>query len=228
MSIAENIRVLTAEIESAALNCGRKTDEIRLIAVSKTVGVEQVREAIACGIEDFGENRVQELMEKYNAIEKMVKWHQIGRLQTNKVKYLIGKNILIHSVDRIELALEISRLSVKAGVDTEILVEVNVSGEESKAGVATKEVDAFLDEIAEMKGIIVSGLMTIAPNIDDLGEIRKVFRILNELYIDITNKRTDNNIQMKFLSMGMSHDFRIAVEEGSNMIRIGTAIFGER
>ncbi len=228
MSISDRHEQLKSEISSVAIGCGRKPEDINLIAVSKTVGVEQIREVIDCGTLNFGENRVQELVEKFDALPKNIHWHQIGRLQTNKVKYLIGKNILIHSVDREELAIEIARLSEKIGANTEILVQVNVSGEETKSGISPESLDGFLDFLANQKGIIVVGLMTIAPNTDDLDEIRRVFSFLRKKYIDIQNKRIDNNIQMKYLSMGMSHDYKIAIEEGSNMLRIGTLIFGER
>jgi len=228
MSISDRYEKLKSEINTVAIGCGRKPEDINLIAVSKTVGIEQIQEAINCGAFHFGENRVQELVEKFEALPKNLHWHQIGRLQTNKVKYLIGKNILIHSVDREELVLEIARLSQKTGANTEILVQVNVSGEETKTGISPESLDDFLDFIAKQNGIIVVGLMTIAPNTDDLDEIRRVFAFLRKKYIDIQNKRIDNNIQMKYLSMGMSHDYKIAIEEGSNMLRIGTLIFGER
>lgn len=228
MSISKNIEMLRKEIRETATLVGRSFDEITLIAVSKTVGPLQVEEAIDCGIKDFGENRVQELMGKKNEFDNEIKWHQIGRLQTNKIKYLVGKNILIHSVDRLELAEEISRQSENAGVVTDILIQINVSREDTKAGIFPEEINLLLNKISELRGLIVVGLMTIAPNTENLREIRQVFRTLRKIYVDIQNERIDNNIQMKYLSMGMSHDFKIAIEEGSNMLRIGTSIFGDR
>ena len=228
MSISKNIEMIRKEIRETATLVGRSFDEITLIAVSKTVGPLQVKEAIDCGIKEFGENRVQELIEKKDKFENEIKWHQIGRLQTNKVKYLIGKNILIHSMDRLELAEEISRQSEKTGVVTDVLIQINVSREETKAGIFPEEINYFLDKLSQLKGIIVVGLMTIAPNTENLREIRQSFGTLRKIYVDIQNERIDNNIQMKYLSMGMSHDFKIAIEEGSNMLRIGTSIFGDR
>ncbi|MEI6603025.1 MAG: YggS family pyridoxal phosphate-dependent enzyme [Clostridia bacterium] len=228
MSIAENLEFVKKEIYTTAKKCGRNPDDITLVAVSKTVGVDQIEEAIQTGMKDFGENRVQELVGKREKIVEDVKWHQIGRLQTNKVKYLIGKDVLIHSLDRMELAVEIARLSEKKGLETEVLIQINVSEEDTKAGIRVDEVDAFLDQLAVLKGINVVGLMTIAQNTVNFDEIRQVFSKLREIYIDIQNERIDNNIQMKYLSMGMSHDYQIAIEEGSNMLRIGTLIFGER
>jgi len=228
MSIAENLQFVKKEIHDTAIKCGRNSDEITLVAVSKTVGVLQIEEAIQAGMKDFGENRVQELVGKREAIGEKVKWHQIGRLQTNKVKYLIGKDILIHSLDRLDLAFELARLSEKKGIVTEVLIQINVSGEATKAGIRVDEVDGFLDQLSVLKGINVVGLMTIAQNTENFDEIRQVFSKLREIYIDIQNERIDNNIQMKYLSMGMSHDYQIAIEEGSNMLRIGTLIFGER
>ncbi|MEI6132475.1 MAG: YggS family pyridoxal phosphate-dependent enzyme [Bacillota bacterium] len=225
MNIKQNIENLNKEISELSVKMGKDPKQLKLVAVSKTVGNDQIREAYGEGVFDFGENRVQDLLHKMDTIQEDISWHHIGRLQTNKVKYLIGKNILIQSLDRKELVDEISKLSIKQGINTECLVQINVSGEESKAGINPEETKDFLKYIGTQKGIIVLGLMTIAPNVEDFEEIRRVFAKMREIYIDIQNERIDNNIQMKYLSMGMSHDYKIAIEEGSNMLRIGTSIF---
>ncbi len=179
------------------------------------------------GITDIGENRVQELCSKYEILDNSCNWHLIGHLQTNKVKYVIDKVRLIHSVDSIKLAREIDRQAAKAGKTVDVLIQVNVANEEMKYGIAPEEVYDFLTEASGLGNIKVKGLMTIAPFAQDMGDIRPIFRRMRKIYIDMRNENIDN-ISMEFLSMGMSNDFETAIEEGSNMVRIGTAIFSKR
>lgn len=186
-----------------------------------------VQELYDCGILDFGENKVQELVGKYDLLPKDIRWHLIGHLQTNKVKYIIDKAYLIHSVDSLKLAREISKEAVKRQVNANILIEVNVAQEESKYGVAYDEVVGLLEQISLLPNIFVKGLMTVAPYVENAEENRFVFSKLKQLSVDITNKNIDN-VSMDCLSMGMSGDFSVAIEEGAAFIRVGTSIFGER
>lgn len=214
-------------ISEAALKSGRKPEEITLVAVSKTYPVEAINEAITLGCHDFGENRVQELMGKIDETTEPVNWHLIGHLQTNKVKYIIGKTKLIHSVDSIKLAEEIEKQSEKHQICTEILVEVNVAKEASKHGVFVEDVIEMMKKLDHFKHIKVRGLMTVAPFVENPEDNREVFRNLCKLSVDI-QKQKFNNISTDILSMGMSNDYKIAIEEGATMVRIGTAIFGNR
>lgn len=225
--ITENINAINRRIREAALRCGRNVEEIKLIAVSKTVGTDRIKEAFQCGITDYGENRVQELCDKYDILDMECNWHLIGHLQTNKVKYILGKVSMIHSLDSIELALEIQKRAEKAGRQVNALVQVNVAGEESKFGISPESTLKFVREVSKMGNIRIKGLMTIAPLATDPEDIRWVFTDLRKLLIDIRQENIDN-IDMECLSMGMSNDFEVAIEEGSNMIRIGTALFGKR
>lgn len=225
--IKENIAVVRKRVLDAASRCGRKPWDIILVGVTKTIGTDKIIEAIDAGLTDLGENRVQEFCDKYDNIDRECRWHLIGHLQTNKVKYLIGKIKMIHSVDRYELAREIQKQAGQTGYYVDVLVQVNVAGEESKYGIHPSETFDFLHELSRMKNIRVKGLMTIAPLVENPEEVRYVFRELNKIFIDIKRKNIDN-IDMAFLSMGMSNDFEIAIEEGSNMVRIGSAIFGAR
>lgn len=225
--IAENISDIKERIRRAAAKSGRKETDITLVAVTKTVEPERIIKAIEEGIVDLGENRVQELNEKYDNIRRECKWHLIGHLQTNKVKYIIDKVKLIHSVDSLELAHEIQKRAEKAGRVMDILVQVNVAGEETKSGIAPQETLDFIREIAVLGNIKVRGLMTIAPLAAKPEEVRYVFRDLRNKLIDI-KKENNDNIDMTYLSMGMSNDFEVAIEEGSNIVRVGTAIFGKR
>ena len=233
VNVKENYSGILERVRRAAIGCGRDPDEITLISVSKTKPVDLIEDALAAGSRDFGENRVQELRDKYEYFQTEhpeysdIKWHQIGRLQKNKVKYLIGKDVLIHSVDSIELAEEISRLSVKNNVDTDVLLQVNISREESKGGISPDEVYDFYDKVSAMPGVNVKGLMTVPENTDDHELLKKLFSEMNEIFVDIFGKIGDN-INNYYLSMGMSHDFEVAIECGSNMVRVGTAIFGAR
>jgi len=225
--IRDNINSINARIREAALRSGRDPQEINLIAVSKTVDAGRIKEAFKCGIKDFGENRVQELCEKYDIVDVECNWHLIGHLQTNKVKYIIDKVSMIHSLDSLELAAEIQKRAEKAGKIVNALVQVNVSNEESKFGIDPGHVFQFIREVSRMGNIRVKGLMTIAPLTQEPEDIRWVFAGLRKLLIDIKQENIDN-IDMECLSMGMSNDFEVAIEEGSTMVRIGTALFGKR
>lgn len=225
--IKRNIEIIREKIETAAAKSGRKLEDITLIAVSKTVEPERIIKAIDEGITELGENRVQELTEKYDIINRDCNWHLIGHLQTNKVKYIVDKVKLIHSVDRYNLAVEINNRAQKIGKKVDILVQVNISGEQSKFGVAENEAVELIRRIAELENVRVKGLMTIAPFTSNPETVRYVFTGLRKLSIDI-EKENINNINMEYLSMGMSNDFEVAIEEGSNIVRIGTALFGER
>lgn len=222
-NVKQNLQDILNRIESACERCGRGADEITLLAVTKTVGEEPMRELESLGVKSFGENRVQPFLEKHPLFPD-ISWHLIGHLQTNKVKSIIGKTKLIHSVDSIRLAAEIGRQSVKAGITTDILVEVNVSGEESKYGITMDEIDGFLAEITHIEGVFVKGFMTMAPLDAENEEIRHIFSSLYKKYVDISTKKYDNII-MEYLSMGMSNDFEIAIEEGANIIRVGRSLF---
>ncbi|MDP4092036.1 MAG: YggS family pyridoxal phosphate-dependent enzyme [Bacillota bacterium] len=225
--IKNNIEDIRKRVGTAAVKSGRKPEDIRIIAVTKTVEEERIIKAINAGISDLGENRVQELLKKYDNINEPCNWHLIGHLQSNKVKYIIDKVTMIHSVDSIELLEEIHKKAEKAGRVIDILVQVNVAGEETKSGIAPEEVRQFLKEAAVYRNVKVKGLMTIAPFSEDPESVRPVFRELHKIFIDI-NKENIDNIDMAFLSMGMSNDFEVAIEEGANIVRIGTAIFGRR
>ena len=225
--IRDNIEMILQRVEAAAHKSGRRAEDIKVIAVTKTVDESRILKAIENGLYDLGENRVQELCDKYEKIGKRCSWHLIGHLQTNKVKYIVDKVKMIHSLDRLELAEEIQKKGGKAGRIIETLVQVNIAEEESKFGMEKERVSDFLKKIGKFPNIKVRGLMTIAPFSQDPEEIRWVFAELRKLHIDITRENIDN-IDMDYLSMGMSNDFEAAIEEGSNMVRIGTAIFGKR
>ncbi|MCM1057814.1 MAG: YggS family pyridoxal phosphate-dependent enzyme [Firmicutes bacterium] len=225
--IRENMEAVKIKIAEACQRTGREKEEVALIAVSKTKPVEMLRAAYEAGARDFGENRVQELMEKIPAMPEDVRWHMIGHLQRNKVKYIVGKVWMIHSVDSFALAQEISREAVKRQVTVRILLEVNVAEEESKFGVSVREAYSLAEAVAKLPGIQVQGLMTIAPFVEDPEENRTYFKKLKQLSVDIYNKNIDN-INMNVLSMGMTGDYSVAVEEGATYVRVGTGIFGER
>lgn len=225
--VTENYNYIRQQIIDTALKCGRNPEDIVLIAVSKTKPLSDIEELIQIGVEDFGENKVQELCDKYEHVSKPVRFHQIGHLQTNKVKYVVDKASLIHSVDSIRLAKEIQRIAEKRQLTVQILIEVNVAEEYSKFGLYTKDVIPFLEEISTYPNIHVNGLMTIAPFVENPEENRKYFRNLKQLSLDIISKNIDN-IDMNVLSMGMTNDYKVAIEEGATMVRVGTAIFGTR
>lgn len=225
--VKENYLQIKEQVEKTANLCGRDPKEITLIAVSKTKPLSDIEELITIGVNDFGENKVQELCDKYENVSKPVNFHLIGHLQTNKVKYVVDKACLIHSVDSIKLAKEIQKEAGKKHIIVQILIEVNVANEESKFGLSVDEVIPFIEEIALFPNIHVNGLMTIAPFVDDPEENRKYFRTLKQLSLDIISKNIDN-ISMNVLSMGMTNDYKVAIEEGATMVRVGTAIFGAR
>ncbi len=214
------------EVQEAKSN-SRFGQDVTLVAVSKTHPVSDLMEAYEAGARDFGENKVQEMMEKIPQMPDDIRWHMIGHLQRNKVKYLIGKVYLIHSVDSLRLAEEIDKESAKAGVVTDILIEVNISQEESKFGTDKAEAIELVKAASELKNLHVRGLMTIAPYTENAEENRVYFSALKNLSIDINAMNLDN-ISMDFLSMGMSGDFIVAIEEGANIVRVGTNIFGAR
>jgi len=223
--IKNNLEIINEKIKKAALKAGRNSQEIKLVAVTKTATIEQIKEAISEEVKIIGENRVQEAKEKYQILSADIEWHLVGHLQTNKVKYAIEIFDLIHSVDSIKLAKEIDKRSLQFGMITNVLVEVNVSGEETKYGIKPEEVEPFLKEISEFSRIKIRGLMTIAPIAEDEEEVRPYFRKLRELFEKIKSKNI-KNVKMDYLSMGMTEDFEVAVEEGANMVRIGRGIFG--
>ena len=219
------------EVENNILDAcersGRNTEEVTLIAVSKTKPVEMLQEVYNEGIRDFGENYVQELADKIEIMPKDIRWHMIGHLQRNKVKYLVGKVACIHSVDSLRLAEVINERSIKLGVVTKIMAEVNIAGEESKFGFTRDEVFDFAEKVSTMEGVKLVGLMTSAPYVNDPEENRQYFREMKSLSVDI-NEKNINNINITELSMGMTNDYIVAVEEGATHVRVGTAIFGAR
>lgn len=225
--IEEQLEEVEMKIQAACDRAGRKREDVTLIAVSKTKPVPDLLKAYNLGVRIFGENKVQELTEKYEALPGDVKWHMIGHLQTNKVKYLIGKTSLIHSVDSLKLAETLEKESVKKNCVTRVLAEVNVAGEESKFGLKMNEVIPFVEKIASFKHIQLCGLMTIAPFVENPEDNRSVFANLQKLSVDIKKKNIDN-VNVSILSMGMTNDYEVAIEEGATMVRVGTGIFGAR
>ena len=224
--IKENIEMVKNRINAAAKAAGRDPGEVTLIAVSKTKPISMLQEAYDAGVRDFGENKAQELAEKYEALPKDIRWHMIGHLQTNKIKYIIDKVSLIHSVDSLHLAQEISRQAVKRDLTVDILVEVNISGEKSKFGTGMSQAMELAGEISKLPGIRVRGLMTVAPYVVDSEENRPIFANLRKLCVDITSDLFNNG--KGELSMGMTGDYEVAVQEGATYVRVGTGIFGER
>ena len=225
--LKDQLQEVEKRIQAACDRAGRKREEVTLIAVSKTKPVETLQEAYDLGVRIFGENKVQELTAKYEALPKDIHWHMIGHLQSNKVKYIIDKVAMIHSVDSLRLAETIEKEAAKKDICMPILIEVNVAEEESKFGLKVEEVLPLIEEISSYSHIQVKGLMTIAPFVANPEENRDVFRKLKKLSVDIAAKNI-NNINMSVLSMGMTNDYQVAVEEGSTMVRVGTGIFGER
>ncbi|MDE5951652.1 MAG: YggS family pyridoxal phosphate-dependent enzyme [Acetatifactor sp.] len=225
--IRENLLMTKQNIENACRKVGRNIGEVELIAVSKTKPVSMLQEAYENGVRDFGENRVQELLDKYETLPKDIRWHMIGHLQRNKVKYLVDKVYLIHSVDSLRLAQEIQKEAEKRQVQVNILVEGDVAGEESKFGGSLEETLQLVQEIALLPSVHIQGLMTVAPYVQDSEENRRIFANLKQLAVDIERKNIDN-VNMNVLSMGMSGDYQVAVEEGATYVRVGTGIFGDR
>ena len=225
--LKDQLQEVEKRIQAACDRAGRKREEVTLIAVSKTKPVETLQEAYELGVRIFGENKVQELTAKYEALPKDIHWHMIGHLQTNKVKYIIDKAELIHSVDSLKLAETIEKEAAKHDLIADILVEVNVAEEESKFGMKMEEVIPFVEKVSAFPHVRVRGLMTIAPFVEDPEENRSIFADLHKLYIDIKKKNHDNDT-VSVLSMGMTNDYEVAIEEGATMVRVGTGIFGAR
>lgn len=227
ITVKDNLLIIEQNIHKALQKSGRTNDNVDIIAVTKTVGIEQINEAIDAGLNKIGENRVQELVKKYDIIGEKVEYHMIGHLQTNKVKYIIDKVSLIHSLDRLSLAKELNKRAKKSGLTVDALIQVNVAEEKSKYGLKVNQVIPFIEDISKYENIKIKGLMTIAPFVENPEEVRWVFRDLRRLS-DIIKDKNYNNVEMEILSMGMTNDYEIAIEEGSNMIRIGTGLFGKR
>ncbi|MCF2683325.1 YggS family pyridoxal phosphate-dependent enzyme [Faecalicatena contorta] len=225
--LKENLEAVEANIQAACERAGRDRSEVTLIAVSKTKPVETLQEAYDLGVRIFGENKAQELSGKYEVLPDDIHWHMIGHMQRNKVKYIVDKVDLIHSVDSIRLAETIEKEAEKHNITVNILIEVNVAKEESKYGLMPEEVEDFVDKLSDFPHLCVKGLMTIAPFVDDPEENRPIFAHLRKLSVDIAKKNVDN-MSMSILSMGMTNDYQVAIEEGATMIRVGTGIFGAR
>lgn len=228
MDIQQNITEVLKKVETTAKKVNKSLDDITVIAVTKTVDVERANEALKAGLNNLGENRVQEFMNKYEQMDNAnINWHIIGHLQTNKVKYIINKVNLIHSVENIGLAEEIDKRSKQHNIITNVLIEMNIGEEESKFGLKKEELFSFLKSIENLENIKILGLMTVAPYKENKEDVRWVFKEMKNLF-DKVSEQTYKNVEMKYLSMGMTNDYEIAIEEGANIIRIGTAIFGSR
>jgi hypothetical protein len=225
--LEENLAQVEENINTACKKSGRDRSEVTLIAVSKTKPVDMLRTVYDCGVRDFGENKVQELCDKMDVLPDDIKWHMIGHLQTNKVKYIVGRTELIHSVDSVHLAEEIQRQAQKNGVTVPILIEVNIAEEASKFGIHKEDTIAMVREIADLDHLKIKGLMTIAPFVENPEDNRLYFREIKQLSVDIKNQNIDN-VDMDVLSMGMTGDYMVAIEEGATLVRVGTGIFGER
>ena len=226
--VKENLMEVEARVQAACKRAGRSRDEVLLIAVSKTKPVELIREIMETGTKDFGENKVQEMCSKIEEIKEPLNWHLIGHLQRNKVKYIVDKACLIHSVDSLRLAEEIQKEAVKKGVGkVPVLIEVNMAQEDSKDGIAASETEALVRAIANLPNLRIRGLMTIAPFVEDPEENRVYFQAMRNLRDQLKSMNIPG-VDMTELSMGMTNDFEVAIEEGATMIRVGTAIFGER
>ena len=227
MSVCDNYKSVEEKVIQACKRAGRDPSEVTLIAVSKTKPISMIEELLPLGVRDFGENKVQELTETAEILSPEIRWHMIGHLQRNKVKYVVDKACLIHSVDSLRLAEEISKEAGKKNRTASVLLEVNVAGEESKFGIAPEEALPLAKEIAGLPHIQIKGLMTIAPYTEDPENNRNFFRDLRKLSVDIAQENIDN-VTMNVLSMGMTGDYEVAIEEGATHVRVGTGIFGER
>jgi pyridoxal phosphate enzyme (YggS family) len=226
MDIKQNINNIKERVHTALKTTNREGEEVTIIGVTKTVDIENIQEAVSSGLLNLGENRVQELTKKYDSI-KDAKWHMIGTLQRNKVKYIIDKVELIHSLDSLSLAREINKHAERIQRIMPVLVQINIGNEKTKAGIPSEEALPFIESIFNLKNIKVMGLMTIAPLMEDPELVRPYFRTMKQIYDELKNVNYPHT-DIQYLSMGMSYDFEVAIEEGSNMIRIGTAIFGQR
>ena len=225
--VREQYLEVEERVQQACLRAGRRREEVTLIAVSKTKPLPMLLDAYEAGARDFGENKVQEILEKFPNMPRDARFHMIGHLQRNKVRQIIGKTVLIHSVDSLRLARQIEEESARAGFITPVLLEINVAREESKFGFFVEEVEKALEEIAVFPHMTVKGFMTIPPFVENPEQNRKVFQDLFQLSVDITRKNIDN-MSMDVLSMGMSGDYEVAIEEGATIVRVGTSIFGHR
>lgn len=223
--IKEKIKQVMEKMEAAQTKV--QEEQAKLIAVSKTIPVSVIKEVYDCGIRDFGENKVQEIMDKYDQLPKDIRWHMIGHLQRNKVKYIIDKVTMIHSVDSLRLAEEISKEARKKKMIMPILLEVNIAKEDSKYGVYPEDVESLAREVSGLEGVRIEGLMTVAPYVENAEDNREYFKMLKQLSVDIMTKNIDN-VNMRILSMGMTGDYQVAIEEGAGYIRVGTGIFGQR
>lgn len=227
MNVCENYKEVEKKVKAACDRSGRSCDDVTLIAVSKTKPVSMMEDLLSLDVIDFGENKVQELTSKAELLPSSIRWHMIGHLQRNKVKYIVDKAYLIHSVDSLRLAEEISKEAQKKEVNADILIEVNVAEEESKFGASVSEVLPLIEKISILPNISIRGLMTIAPYVENPEENRWIFKKLKNLSVDIKGKNFDN-VTMDVLSMGMTGDYEVAIEEGATHVRVGTGIFGER
>ena len=225
--VREQYLEVEERVQQACLRAGRRREEVTLIAVSKTKPLPMLLDAYEAGARDFGENKVQEILEKFPNMPRDARFHMIGHLQRNKVRQIIGKTVLIHSVDSLRLARQIEEESARAGLITPVLLEINVAREESKFGFFVEEVEKALEEIAVFPHMTVKGFMTIPPFVENPEQNRKVFQDLFQLSVDITRKNIDN-MSMDVLSMGMSGDYEVAIEEVATIVRVGTSIFGHR
>ena len=225
--LKENLANVREKINIACKKVGRNPDEVTLVAVIKMKPLEDIETLLETGQMEYGENYVQELCDKYEKISRPVHWHMIGHLQTNKVKYIIDKTVLIHSVDSVHLAKQIEKEAAKRNLTAQILIQVNIAEEETKFGLDTEELLQIIMEISKFPHVHIRGLMTSAPFVADPEENRCYFKKLHELFVDIGKKNIDN-VTMDILSMGMTNDYEVAIEEGATMVRVGTGIFGER
>lgn len=225
--LLDNLKDVEERIQAACDRSGRKREDVLLVAVSKTKPVEMIEEVMTAGIVDFGENKPQELRDKYEVLPQNLRFHMIGHLQTNKIKYVIDRVVLIHSIDSIHLAEAVNAEAKKHNRIMPVLVEVNVAQEESKSGFLVEKTENAIREIAKLSNIRVEGIMTIAPFVENAEENRQYFVKLRKLSVDIAAKNIDN-VTMHHLSMGMTGDYEVAIEEGATMVRVGTGIFGER
>jgi hypothetical protein len=225
--LRDHLKQVESRMREAAIRSGWAPEAIQLVAVTKTQSIETLEKAFDAGVRTVGENRVQELLTKWPSFENRFEWHIIGHLQTNKVKYIIDKVALIHSVDSLKLAQEISRQATKIGKIMPVLIQVNPAEEETKFGLSSSEVEILVREAALLPGIKIQGLMTIAPFVEDEGLLRQVFSDMRRIF-DHLKEVSVPGVEMKHLSMGMTHDFEIAIEEGATMVRIGSGLFGER
>lgn len=227
MMIKEQLEEVRERVNAACLRAGRDPKSVTLIAVSKTKPAQAVQEAYEAGARDFGENKVQEILQKQPALPQDIRWHMIGHLQRNKVHQVIGKAVLIHAVDSLRLAEQIEQEAAKQNLDVDVLLEINVAKEESKYGFFLEDAEEAIRQISSLPHVHIKGLMTIAPFVENPEENRGIFQKLYQFSVDINDKNIDN-VTMGVLSMGMSGDFEVAIEEGATMVRIGTSIFGAR